>query len=245
MTFEFFVLAPHTEVNSDGRSLTHIRSVSGRPRHKSPRRPQLSPRAEAVSFGQRAKLKDILTKYEEILKMLQRKRPPTEAALLRMSASLFGALRQVDPFPSRSQPRHLFERAYRLSACWRHSSAAGEIWLLRLQTWEAVAQKRDQCKNSKGPARKGAEVGGWYPLRSQSNAEPAMTEGVTGLVHRTGSDVHCVSGCDTICGIKPAMTDPDRHPCPVLERITDLIGHRAPCPKSATRDSCTAAKQHL
>jgi hypothetical protein len=163
--------------------------------------------------------------------MLQRKRPPTEAALLRMSASLFGALRQVDPFPSRSQPRHLFERAYRLSACWRHSSAAGGIWLLRLQTWEAVAQKRDQCKNSKGPARKGAEVGGWYPLRSQSNAEPAMTEGVTGLVHRTGSDVHCVSGCDTICGIKPAMTDPDRHPCPVLEHITDLIGHRAPCPK--------------
>jgi hypothetical protein len=60
-----------------------------------------------------------------------------------------------------------------------------------------------------------------------------MTEGVTGLVHRTGADVHCVSGCDTICGIKPAMTDPDRHPCPVLERITDLIGHRAPCPKSA------------
>ena len=52
-----------------------------------------------------------------------------------------------------------------------------------------------------------------------------MTEGVTGLVQRTGADVHCVSGCDTICGIKPAMTDPDRHPCPALDVVFQEVVH--------------------
>ena len=170
--------------------------------------------------------------------------PPTEAALLRMSASLFGALRQLDPFPSRSQPRHLVERAYCLLcllAAFLGLPAESGCFVFR--HGKQVAQKGTSAK-IKRACTKGS--GSWWLVsfcRSQSNAEPVMTEGVTSLVHRTGADVHCVSGCDTICGIKPAMTDPDRHPCPAahngLNRTSRAMSEK--CHKN----SCTAAKQHL
>jgi hypothetical protein len=53
-------------------------------------------------------------KEHERFLMAVRYEPPTAAALLWLAASLFGALRQLDPFPGHSQPRFLVERTYRL-----------------------------------------------------------------------------------------------------------------------------------
>jgi hypothetical protein len=51
------------------------------------------------------------------------------------SASSFGALRQLDPFPSNPEPSFLVERAYRvLCLLAAFLGLLAEFWLLRFQT---------------------------------------------------------------------------------------------------------------